>query len=512
MQYHPPVALPAGALAGLNTTRQQLHGINAHPLPAGTLRQFPNGLFVLASGERRYALNSDGTLRSYTHMPPRTGDDTHVRIQNITSIGFRPDGTISHLRAPKISVFRATNGSRKITWRPDADTLVVATAPHRGFVQHTLSKNGTTYLQRTYVRGTHLVTRTTVGCKTAAGLSLSYYPPRFIYPPGFYGWAYEPWGTKVGWRWPRYYGGFFLLASIYTGPSPWLTDFILGETAEDDSANASVPDANYADTPGDPADADPPYDRNTALPAMASDDAPPLESSAAAPLMPETRQTLTGEVATDVAQDGAVAAAPDQAANVLDITPQLREGYVFLVDEALFARVSGTTVAMSPVFGTGIQSPTCLLSAGDTLTVLRAPLLGHLPQSMPADYSPQVSLQVTSSRKHDCPAGTQVLISESRLQDMDNSFRAHLDNGMAVLHDAQGKAASGGNGAIPAAPQAAVAPAPVASDVPPVRDSASAPRELNEAQTAATRIEKTTLADAFASDGATAPQASIASH
>src|ERR1035438_1406768 len=69
----------------------------------------------------------------------------------------------------------------------------------------------------------------------------------------------------------------------------------------------------------------------------------------------------------------------------------------------------------------------CSLTPGDVLR-LDAAIAG----------SETANLQVASSRRGDCPAGIVVTISLVDLQEMQNSLRAELDNGLATLHIIQG--------------------------------------------------------------------------
>ena len=62
----------------------------------------------------------------------------------------------------------------------------------------------------------------------------SYLCPGLYYHPGFYGWAYNPWGIPIafGWGWGGspwfgYYGGFFQPYPVYPSAAFWLTDYMI---------------------------------------------------------------------------------------------------------------------------------------------------------------------------------------------------------------------------------------------------------------------------------------------
>jgi hypothetical protein len=78
------------------------------------------------------------------------------------------------------------------------------------------------------------------------------YVPGYYYAPGFYGWAYAPWGAPVafawGWGgapWYGYYGYYFTPYAVYPGPAFWLTDYVVAENLQAayaaEADNAAVP-------------------------------------------------------------------------------------------------------------------------------------------------------------------------------------------------------------------------------------------------------------------------------
>jgi len=78
---------------------------------------------------------------------------------------------------------------------------------------------------------------------------------------------------------------------------------------------------------------------------------------------------------------------------------------------------------------TTAEQQLCGLRAGDMLQ-LNAPDAGD---------TGFVSLRVASSKRMDCPAGTMVSVSLPDLQEMQNDFQAHVESGLQMLHDNQGR-------------------------------------------------------------------------
>lgn len=470
---NPSTPLPPYCLTDLNTARQKMPGINQHPLPAGNLAQSSSGDFQLtASGRRHYTLAADGKLKFYS------GPDAALR--------FRGDGSLTQLRSPSLDFTRAANGNRKVTWRPDADTRVVSFGAHRGYVEHTIHQNGKAYLQRIYTNRNKSDTRTFVRYH-ARSMTLAYYPPRSFYPPGFYSWNYQPWPNNVHWTWRwqsypwyRSYGAFFLFSGFYNGPTSWLADFILGETADEDAPDSAQPqDALTPDAASyGPGATD------------ANGDPSPIESQADAPITEPEKAALVSEVRTDVQQNGDIAADPTRTAAVLNIVNNLVPGYVLVVDDPLYANIFTTDVITSLPADGGNTNNVCLLSPGDLITVTRMPSIPQNVRSsrgdgLPATFYPSVQLEVTASRKRDCPVQTKVRIPIDRLQDMDNNFRARLDDGMAVLYDINGKQG------LPTAPHDATALLPVTNaSLPAPVDATTAPQQINQAQIEATRLQQ----------------------
>jgi hypothetical protein len=111
----------------------------------------------------------------------------------------------------------------------------------------------------------------------------------------------------------------------------------------------------------------------------------------------------------------------------------------------------------------------CQLTGGDVLT--------RLTDTPDADN--KVTASVSASKKADCGAGKQVLVSVEDLQEMRNHLEEQLDNGMKELADKQGK------GNMPKAPD----PGMTASDIPAPEPDKTAEKQLTDQDAAAAQTE-----------------------
>ncbi len=428
-----PINQPANT-GGLNPGSSQLPHVNL----ATSLRPNPgystgNRLSFPANAGKTVTLNSGGsaTLRSNGQLRLIDRNGTHIEY------GAHGTRTISSTQ----------NGAR-----------VVTTGVHQGFVQHPyLTRNGHTYVQRTYV-----VNRMT---RTVAYRSYSYrgavyygYAPAYYYRPAFYRWGYNPWPAMVFWNWGwtpaaypwyGYYGYYFAPYPAYPSAAYWLTDYVMASDLQAAYA-AQVTAANAANGPANP------------LPQQ-QDDATTAPGQQAAVLSPQVKQAIAEEAKAELAKDETLSAqgqAPDgaaaQPAAGADVPPAL--------DPALRTFV----VASSLDVVSGDQE--CTLTPGDVITRL----------TDTPDRDQKVVASVSSSKKADCAAGKQVFVAVQDLQEMQNHFREQLDSGLRLL------AAKQGTGGIPQAPGTAL----VAGEVPPPVADATAAQAIQAQEAAADQAEK----------------------
>jgi hypothetical protein len=139
-------------------------------------------------------------------------------------------------------VSRGANGSRTVVSEHVNDRgeriTTVNTGPNRGYVDHTFTRNGQPYMRRTYVAGDHSYAVVYRGYYYG-GRPYFAYVPGYYYAPGFYGWAYAPFGAPVafawGWGaapWYGYSAYYFTPYAVYPGPAPWLTDYVVSENLQ----------------------------------------------------------------------------------------------------------------------------------------------------------------------------------------------------------------------------------------------------------------------------------------
>ena len=339
---------------------------------------------------------------------------------------------------------------------------VVGNGRGNGYVQRSyMSRGGHSYYSRTYYsHGAY-----------HAGVYRGYYyhgfqyygyHPGFFFHPGFYGWAYRPWGVGLYWGvglggwgwggapWYGYYAPYFAPYPVYPSAAFWLTDYLISQDLQ--AAYAARADANAA------ADAD----------AVADDAAAAANNPAPAPnqavaLTPEVKEAIAEEVKAELAaqqqqagnQDGGDAQAqPAPAANG-DVPPALDPARrAFVVDNAITVVSNGQE---------------CSLTGGDVITRL----------TDTPDDSNKVTASVSASKSSDCAAGAQIAVSVDDLQEMRNHFEEQLDNGMKTLAEKQG------TGNMPKAPDTGT----TASDIPAPQPDTTAEKQLTEQEAAANQTE-----------------------
>jgi len=357
----------------------------------------------------------------------KNGKRDSITTENGATAKYNASGKVSAVnfksaKGYNTTVIHGARGGRTVVSEHNNERnehiRMVNTGPHKGFVDHTIQRNGRPYMRRTVVvngRATAYMYRG----YPYRGVVYYGYVPAYYYGPAYYGWAYDPWGAQVvyGWGWGvepwyGYYGGYFAPYPAYADASLWLTDYLLAENLR--AAYQAQVDGNGGTAPA-PSSDDQSGDANSA----------PAAQTATA-MSPEVKQAIDDEVKAQLAAEKADASAAtptvvtgDQVPAALD--PNHR---TFIVSAQLQEQLDG--------------GATCTLSAGDVLT-----RIDNAP-----DANQNVKVLVTSNQKGDCQSGAQVAVSVQDLQDMHNDFAAKIDAGLQKLADTQGK-----NG-IPAGPAA----------------------------------------------------------
>jgi hypothetical protein len=433
----------------VNSARNGMSGINRHSIPQGQVAVHTDrSLTVTATNGRNYNLRPNGTLASFS---------AHGQAAS-----FRGNGRLASVHTPNMDIAHGPHGQRIIiSERPDHSRLV-STGAHRGYWEHSVSYRGHDYDQRIYVRGDQRFVRTYMGYRYH-GRMYDDYRPRYYYHPLFYGWAYYPCGAPVryGWGlerapWFNFYAGYFSPWSVYPSGAYWLTDYLIAQTLAD-SYQADAQAGGYAPDSG--------YAGEYAAP---PDDDDEVYAPADTPITPEIKQMIAEEVQQQLAYENAAAMQPENAP-ALDGLPQvLTPNHMFMVNLGL--DVSST------------DGQFCGLSTGDVIKLV----------ATPPEESDTAELWVVSSRRGDCPAGLIVSVPLESLQEMQNSFRAHLDSGLQTLRAQQGQ------GGLPGAPQSVIAPPPRPVDEPPA-DNENVQSLLDAQQQQANQTENSVTQSAFSS-------------
>jgi hypothetical protein len=435
------VLTPAGShdiVNQVNGSRAGFKGVNARPLPQGTVTTRPDGhINIAASGGRRYEVRPNGTLAGFS----RNGTDAR----------FRSDGRLSGVHTASLDVTRGVHGERTVVLRRPDNTLVVRTGPRLGYVQRSVNYHGVSYTQRTFIVGDRVFTRNYVGLRYH-GVLLPQYVPAAYFAPNFYGWAYYPWSLPAPYHWgwtasPWYgaYGGYFVVSPGYASPALWLTDFYLGQV---------ISSGYQMQAPDLAADASPDASLDATM------DASQLTAAVNTPISPELKQAIAEEVRQQLAYENAASQNAVQASELTGLPQVMQPGHLF-VDDA-------------PLDVSTVDGQACTLSPGDVVRLAE----------VPAADGVAANLTVVASRIGDCPVNTLVTLSLDQLQEMQNSFRANLDQGLETLRAQQGK-----NG-LPNAPASALSDLPPPpADVPPPPPAADAPALLDAAAQQADQAE-----------------------
>jgi len=436
---HSAVAPAGGSKAQvqqLNSNRSNMSGINRKPLPSGELTVHPNGRMTLkAEGGRQYGLRPNGTVASYSDREK--------------TVSFDQRGKVSSIHTANMDVHNGPHGRRTVINRRADGSKVVSTGRHSGYVERNVVMNNRTYIQRTTLINQHVYTRTFI----ANGFGGRALVPPVFFAPGFYGWAYHPWAAPIhfAWGWfgaPWYAGPYFVAAPVYPSAAFWLTDYMIGETLS--AAYQLHHDAadRVADEMVDEMADDMSAEDNTVADAANAGDsdgnanmsAETLHADAATPITPELKSAIAEEVKQQLANDNAEARNPGQAS--FDMLPGALStpNHVFVVSSDLDV--------------TTTDQQLCNLQAGDMLQLT----------SPAASDSSFVQLRVASSKRMDCPGGVLVNVSLPDLQEMQNSFQAHIEAGLGALRNSHGR------DGLPTAPPAALAapPQPAVSGLTPV--------------------------------------------
>jgi hypothetical protein len=305
-------------------------------------------------------------------------------------------------------------------------------------VQHPYSVNGRNFAQRTIVNHGMVSNQIYQGL-AYRGQNLSVYSPKSFFSGALYGWAYNKFAhptaiggglIATGGPWSTYYAFYFQADPTYAAPPAFLTDYIISTDLQ--AAYAAQQQAGEA---------------NGAPQAAGG---PPI-------LSPDIKQQIANEVQSQLAlenqegQQNTQGQAPDPGSSGIPRLLSDGQAHVFVVG--------------APLDVTNSSQAECALSDGDVL---------QLPagSGAPAAGATTVSLVVLASKGgQECQQSSTVTVQLTDLQEMQNSMRANIDQGLQNLQSKQGTA---GVPALPAAAQSQPAPAQYAAIAPPPDPNAGA--------------------------------------
>ena len=488
-----PAAKPAGNPGGGATYRPNTGGSPAnHPGPSGSSANRPGVSGPSAnhpagpsanhpagpSGIRPSGLNEHGGMppdhgpRPVAGRTMPAGVHEHV-APNGATVRMRPNGRPSDVHDPGrgMDVHHGLNGNRAISVERADHSRVFAERGRPGFVQRPYSFHGHDFARRTYFYHGREYSHFYHGYGYR-GVYLNVYAPGFYYRPAFYGWAYNPWATPIGFGWGwggnpwfGYYGYYFQPYPVYPSAAFWLTDYIISSDLQ--TAYAAHQDAGEVDG------------------------APP---SAGGPpeLSPDVKQQIADEVRNQLALENQEAQQDTQQKDVdpasSGIARMLSDGrpHVFVVGSALDVVDTSQTE--------------CALSDGDVLQLQTQP---------PADATVANLVVLASKGGPECQKQDTVSVQLTDLQEMQNHMRENIDQG---LQDLQTKQGTGGIPALPPSAQSQPAPAQYAAVAPPPDPNAGTEiqQQTQQADQAETDATQPTGAPAGATPASAAPAAPAA--
>jgi len=390
------------------------------PTPPGVRPKPPTGPTVdppLKQAVRPQPPSSPVKPGSVVHPLPGGGTATVSSTGKISEVS-RPDG----LRAQQVG------GQRRVEMVGPNGRTVIAYG-HGGYVAHGFSYRGQSFVQRTYlVNGRPYVAA--YRPYAFGGVTVAVYAPARYYRPGFYAYAYAPWGVPVvynawGWGaapWFSVYGGFFTPYPTYAGPSFWLTDYMVANSLQ--NAYQAGQDSALAGGP----------------------------NNFTQPMSADLKNQIAGEVQyqLQLQQNQAQSSPTSQV-------PQPTNLPIF-DNRAHTLQVYTSLNALIPSGGE------CALTESDIV---------EFNGIQPAD-GVNANVSVRFSKSQDCPVNSVVSVPVDQIQEMSNHMMEVMEQGLADFQKTQGR-----NG-IPASNISAIQTnAPFAGEIPPAEPNVQA--ELQQA-------------------------------
>jgi hypothetical protein len=409
------------------------HAFNP-PYDAKAVTQ-PGGskMFSHADG-RHWEVNRDGHLTHFSKPGTEARFAENGRV--VQAHVVRPDHS-------EITVKSKAYGQRYEVVRPD-HTRFVGYGARRGYMERPITARPG-YVSRTYVVGKRTYARVYQAAKYR-NVVYYRYMPAYHYSPAYYQWADDPWSSPMAsawdWgqdQWSSFWNSYFSPDPSYPNASAWLTDYMLGENlrqAYDDRQAASADDQSPAP--------------------------PPAAAGTPPALTPAIKQELAGEVRQQLAAERAAASQP---------APALPKPGSDQPPPALDPKIKTFVVSQAVEMDTGGQS--CQLTPGDV--ILRT-------SDLPVEQT-KVSVMAISSKPGSCAVSTKGLLEIADLQEMYNDFREHIDDGLKLLADKQGK------DGVPAGPAADPRQVPAGTAVPDLYAETELTQQQKTAEQTITDVE-----------------------
>lgn len=354
-----------------------------------------------------------------------------------------------------MAIHHGLDGRRRVAVERGDHSRIVADRRGHGYVQHPYGYRGRAYMHRTYYRDGRAYDRFYRGYNYH-GVYVEGYAPAVYFAPAFYGWAYNPWAAPIAFSWgfaaaPWYgaYGFYFTPYPVYASASLWLTDYIISQQLA----------AAYA------------AQQAAAAQAAAAQGGPPPDAVA---LTPDVKNAIAAEVQKQIALENQEA---QQTAQGRDVDPSNSGIGRELSDGQQHVFVAGRDLDLTDANGAE-----CAVSEGDALQLTGPPA---------ADATAANLVVLASKGGQECRKGVVVAVSFADLQDMQNSMRETIGQGMTELQAKQGQ---GGLPAAPASAQAAPVKADFAQQAPP--PDADVANQVNQQLAQADQEEKAALAEA----------------
>jgi len=316
------------------------------------------------------------------------------------------------------TISRGPHGERRVeTLRADHSRLV-STGRHSGFNEQRFTRGGQEYARRSYYDHGHFFARVYAPYYFYGYPFYGYIPP-YYYGPAYYGWVYNSWAVPVAFTWGWYgapwyapYGYYFSPYPVYPAPAFWLADYAIAS-----SLQAGAEDAESGSVQREPG----------FVPVSADADEQKKDDGSVV-MTKELKDKIVKQVKLIIADEKAAAIAQANLPPDTDAAEQVPPS----LDPRFTLFIASSSLSLDTDEGA------CGLTAGD--------IVRRTEVTPGADAT--VAVEVVSSKHADCSLGTASRIAVDDLEEMHDSFRQKVDDGLKSLSENQGK------GGIPSGPAA----------------------------------------------------------